>query len=545
MTRRKDVRTVALTASLSVATALLSPLAVAGPVAGVPSTSREATLNLGAADLPESRTVTQLASGATWTTIERGAPNATLFWTAEVSIPSADPAKSASPLSDEATANRVADDLQGQGIDGRVERVVSPRLADAGGELGFRVRAGEFGTQAAGADTTARIKAAGYASSVWFTGWDGDAGSVDQLRGTWSLDVLTIDPKTFKGSLAASFGEDLEQRETTGQLAAGVGAIAAVNGGFFVFDPKAGAEGDPAGAGVYGRRVLSEAVGDRPALVLDGKKPEADVERLTWDGSVSSKKTELPLDGINRVPGLIRNCGGTADDMVTSLPLHDVTCTDADEVVAFTPEFGASTPAGPGLEVILNAKGVVTAINNTRGTSVSSGDRTIQATGSDVGRLASLAAVGSKLTVSSDLAGQDGRDLKTGAADHVVNGGPLLIDNGRLEVTAARDGMVQANNPGMFYGWAHKRNPRTLAGTDAEGRIILVTADGRQTGSLGLSIQEAALVAQSLGMVEAINLDGGGSTTMVANDTVVNIPSNAGGAERAVGDALLVLPRRK
>lgn len=87
----------------------------------------------------------------------------------------------------------------------------------------------------------------------------------------------------------------------------------------------------------------------------------------------------------------------------------------------------------------------------------------------------------------------------------------------------------------------HKRNPRTIAGVDALGRTLLVTADGRQTGSLGLSIKESAEVAASLGMVDAINLDGGGSTTMVADGQVRNISSDTTG-ERPVGDALLVLP---
>ncbi len=72
---------------------------------------------------------------------------------------------------------------------------------------------------------------------------------------------------------------------------------------------------------------------------------------------------------------------------------------------------------------------------------------------------------------------------------------------------------------------------------------MLVTADGRSTASLGLSLKEEADVATSLGMVQAINLDGGGSTTAVAGGAVLNIPS--GGAERPVGDALLVLPTRK
>ena len=173
------------------------------------------------------------------------------------------------------------------------------------------------------------------------------------------------------------------------------------------------------------------------------------------------------------------------------------------------------------------------------------GGASIQAIGADVERLSALAKSGATLKLTSDLVNADGKQLMPGSSSHVVNGGPMLVRNGAIEVTAQRDGMVHENNPGMFYGWAHKRNPRTIAGTDAAGRVVLVTADGRQTGSLGLSLQESAQVAKSLGLIDAINLDGGGSTTMVANGAVVNTPSNTGGSERGVGDALVALPSRK
>jgi exopolysaccharide biosynthesis protein len=119
------------------------------------------------------------------------------------------------------------------------------------------------------------------------------------------------------------------------------------------------------------------------------------------------------------------------------------------------------------------------------------------------------------------------------------------MTNGVENITAKRDGMAhQGDSNSFYYGWVHKRNPRTIAGVDAQGRTLLVTADGRQTTALGLSIKESADVARSLGMVDAINLDGGGSTTMVVNGQVVNSPSDAAG-QRPVGDALLVLPRRR
>ena len=91
-------------------------------------------------------------------------------------------------------------------------------------------------------------------------------------------------PGPFDGRLAGSFGPDLYHRETTSQLAAAGGATAAVNAGFFVLDPASGAPGDPAGAGVYDGRVLSEATDGRPALVLHDDARGSAVRRLTWGG---------------------------------------------------------------------------------------------------------------------------------------------------------------------------------------------------------------------------------------------------------------------
>ncbi|MCE3293635.1 MAG: sporulation protein [Arthrobacter sp.] len=502
-------------------------------------------LELGAPDLPEKRTVATLAPGLTRTSITRGTPNPNLTWTAEVAIPPASSGAPVSALSDEARARAVAEKLEAAGVRARVEHVQSPQLADAGGALGYRVRAGQFPAKADSGATVAQIKAAGFAASVIYTGWDGDEGTSESTRGPWKLEVLTIDPKQFRGDLTSSFGPDLQDREKTSQLGAASGALAAVNGGYFTMDPNAGAPGDPAGAAVQDGKILSEPVGERPSLVI-GARTGTSVQRLGWEGTVTApgRAGQVTLDGVNRVPGLIRNCGG-AGDTPTSLPLHDVTCTDADEIVAFTPEFGPTTPSGPGLEVALNARGAVTAVNTSRGTEVPAGGMTLQAIGTDVENLSVLAATGSRLKVDMDLVDENGRALKIGATTDVVNGGPMLVQNGIKNVTAARDGMVRGGDSNSFYyGWVHKRNPRTIAGVDAQGRTLLVTADGRQTTSLGLSIKEAADVAQSLGMIDALNLDGGGSTAMVVDGQVVNSPSDAAG-ERAVGDAFTLLPRRK
>ncbi len=501
------------------------------------------SLPLGPADLTESRTTTTLQPGVTLTTIVRGATDPADVWTVEAKIPaggpSPDPDAPPTALSDRASADELADRLRVQGFEARVEEVVTPATADfAGGSLGWRVRVGRFADKAAADATLARMVTAGFAGGSVFTGWDGSPTA----RGPWHLQVLTIDPEKFNGEILASFGPDIENREATSTLSRAHGATAAVNAGYFVLDPASGAPGDPAGVGVYDGRLLSETIGHRPALVLRDDARRTMVERLHWVGTVKGHgHGRLTLDGIDRVPGLIRNCGGTADDVPTASPLHDFTCTDSAELVAFTPDFGQHTPSGPGLEAVLDRHDRVVSVLSPRGVTLPPGYEAVQATGSLVDDLRSTAVVGKRLRISTTLQDDRGHVVRRHSATSIVNGGPELVRDGQLHVTPRADGFVRPTDPSFYYGFSAKRNPRTFAGVDAAGRILLVTADGRSTESLGLSIVETGAVARALGMRDALNLDGGGSTTMVVDGQVINVPSDATG-ERPVGDALLILP---
>jgi exopolysaccharide biosynthesis protein len=132
------------------------------------------------------------------------------------------------------------------------------------------------------------------------------------------------------------------------------------------------------------------------------------------------------------------------------------------------------------------------------------------------------------------------RDLESGArvprtaTTHVVAGAVGLLRDGRTVVTGARDGHAS-------IGMALRRQPRTLAGVTGDGRLLLATVDGRDPKrSVGVSFPEAAAVLRWLGARDGLSLDGGGSTAMVVQGDVVNSPSD--GPERAVGDAVLVVP---
>lgn len=511
---------------------------VTGPTAAA---DRDHGLPLGPRDLPETRTVETLQPGVTLTTIVRGEPDPANGWTVEIAIPGGgdDPDPDAPPtaIADRDQADALAEALADKGFTGRVEEVTTPRVADfAGGTLGYRVRVGFHADKAEADAQLEEVLAAGFTAAAVFTGWDGTPTD----RGPWRVQLLTIDPRTFRGDLVGDFGPDLEQRETTSALSAARNATAAVNAGFFVLDPAAGAPGDPAGLGVYNGQFRSEPINGRPVFAFTDDARRASVTRFHWTGSATARHhPRLGLDGIDRVPGLIRNCGGTPDDQPTSRPLHDTTCTDADEVIAFTEHFGASTPSGPGVEAILDRHNRVTELRDPRGSALPPGTRSIQATGDQADALRALATVGTRLTIDSRLTDDRGRPARV--PDMIVNGGPELVRDGRPHATPNADGMVRPGDPSFYYGWAAKRNPRTIAGVDARGRILLATIDGRAVDSLGLSIAESARVADALGMRDAINLDGGGSTTMVANGEVINKPSDATG-ERPVGDAILILP---
>ena len=118
-----------------------------------------------------------------------------------------------------------------------------------------------------------------------------------------------------------------------------------------------------------------------------------------------------------------------------------------------------------------------------------------------------------------------------------VSGAGLLALGGREFDDWSEEGLTAAFDT--------TRHPRTMIGVDAEDAIWLITIDGRQPAiSMGMTFVELQSLARRLGLRSALNLDGGGSTTMVVGNRIVNHPSDAAGP-RPVSDALLVLPRQR
>jgi exopolysaccharide biosynthesis protein len=113
--------------------------------------------------------------------------------------------------------------------------------------------------------------------------------------------------------------------------------------------------------------------------------------------------------------------------------------------------------------------------------------------------------------------------------NNILAAGPVLIDEGEsVDHSDYTNGMVDSagGKPvGAFYTYT-RRHPRTAMGCDKSGNIYLVVVGGRSRGNAeGVTIAELTKVCEWLGMRDAINLDGGGSSTMWSRSMgVVNYP---------------------
>ena len=103
--------------------------------------------------------------------------------------------------------------------------------------------------------------------------------------------------------------------------------------------------------------------------------------------------------------------------------------------------------------------------------------------------------------------------------NHIISGGPYLVKNGEIFVDMTEQKLAAIGG----------RNPRTAIGYTKDNNLIMLTADGREGSSIGLTLNELANLMKDLGCINAMNLDGGGSTVMLIKGQVVNRPAVQGG----------------
>jgi exopolysaccharide biosynthesis protein len=460
-------------------------------------------------------------------------------WTVTVQAPATDRLTgkpSWAEVGDADWAHRAAARAREAGFTPRVERVAWPDYADTPhGTMGLRVRVGSFATQAEATTAAGPLADAGLHPRVEWSGYDAGRPADGE-----HVHVAVIDPRHFRGRVVGTHHGEVTHRETTSSVARDLGSLVGVNGGFFVMTDADGVTGTQSGLGVYDGRLESMSAGARAALVLSDNGRHVRVADVHSSAVARSGHSAHAVQGVNRKPGVLRDCGRPGS-MPTEQPRQDVTCSEADDLVAFTPAFDDPLPAGDGTQAVLDAHGRVVSVGQ-RGGRVPAGDTVLQGIGDAAHWLSGHAAQGRKITLRETLRDAHGRRIALGDGDSVVSAAPTLVQDGHVHIDAATEGVVDPKDLSFGYAWANVRQPRTMAGVDARGRILLATVDGRLPGtSEGFTIEEAARFMRALGAVQALNLDGGGSTTMTVHGRLVNDPSDATG-ERAVGDTVQVLP---
>lgn len=313
--------------------------------------------------------------------------------------------------------------------------------------------------------------------------------------------------------------------EKTSSIAMRHGAVAAINAGFFRLDTSIFA-GDAAGVLMIDSHLMSESFNNRTALFLRNSAIETRVSiaPINIRDFVIINKKELTLSGINRERR-------------------------KDEVVIYYPQFGLTTLTdNTGVEVVVR-KGRITEVVTEKGSTPIPIDGFVVSASGD--RKAELLEI-SRIRLSAKLrtavrheAGKQGfpEDSEVrrtsdafSSAEDITNGVPQLIKDGKIDITWEQEKASKS--------FVETRHPRTAVAKLKDGKFLMITVDGRSESSGGISLQDLAEYLLSLGAVDAMNLDGGGSTTMFLDGKVVNTPSDKEG-ERKIGDAILVTLRKK
>lgn len=276
--------------------------------------------------------------------------------------------------------------------------------------------------------------------------------------------------------------------ESTGAAATRHDALAAINGGFF-----ARKSGQPLGLVVIDGRLLSTPIERRAVFAITAEGHPV-IQPFTFHGSVETDTgAKIPISAVNRPP----RWGGLA---------------------VYTPEYGPLTPPHA-LHAVVVA-GTVTAFPGGR-VAIPDDGYVLSATTAERHFISRDLLLGQQVRL--DLAVSPGKIV------HAIGGGPRLVQDGEISVPFRWESFGTA--------FSRRRTSRSAVGITAAGKVLLVTIE-RSRRSTGMHLLELARLMRELGAVQAMNLDGGGSSTLVVGGRVVNVPERG---QRGVASMLLVV----
>lgn len=331
-----------------------------------------------------------------------------------------------------------------------------------------------------------------------------------------SIHVLRVDLNHIY--LASALAMDqVTGQETTSSMVIRKGALAGINGGFsFSNDPWNLYHGDPRDLLMIDGKLLSEPFSKRASFGYLSKNDSSQVpfvDQLSLNSSlVINGKDTLSLQGINRKR-------------------------DGNEMVLYTPEWGQSTLTAPGGCEWTLRKGKGWGQVNRQGSSPIPEDGfVLSASGTYAELLDSLSHKAHSVHFHDQwrsLLYPDRSPSIQHTSYHTA--GPILLLEGRM--------LSHHEAEDIRESFASTPHPRTAIGISQDRQQLwLVVADGRQPElSVGMTLPALSQFLLGLGAHEGYNLDGGGSSTMVIADKIVNSPSDP--KERRRCDALLLFAK--
>ena len=283
-------------------------------------------------------------------------------------------------------------------------------------------------------------------------------------------DNLIIEPAIASTKLAS--------RNKISKIANRENAIVAINGGYF--KPETGV---PLGTLMINQKMYTGPIYDRVAIGFFDD--EFKMDRIKLNAEVMTNLGGLKIDNINQ-PRMLST-----------------------HVIVYTTDWGTYSPQSP-------KYGTQLVVENGKLVNITSGSTEIPKNG--------FVIVGpeSKLKVFEKAKKMNlnvNMSPEWRGVNHILSGGPYLVKDGEVFIDMTEEKLSAIGG----------RNPRTAIGYTKDNNLILITADGREGSSIGLTLYELANLMKQLGCVNAMNLDGGGSTVMYVNGSVVNKPHEQGG----------------
>lgn len=298
---------------------------------------------------------------------------------------------------------------------------------------------------------------------------------------------LVIKPDTANQSLNA--------RAKIKNIAVKSNALVAVNGGYF--KPQTGV---PLGSLMIDGETLTGPIYNRVALGItqDENGTSFSMGRVNLDIKLKNKIAEINVDNINQ------------PRMLSTYTL------------LYTDKWGKISPAPPkyGANALVE-EGKVTKISASP-IEIPQGAYVISAPYSKIDELQKLKNLSLEINYPDEFKG----------ASHIIGAGPYLLKDGKIFVDIEEEKLLSVGG----------KNPRSAIGYTEDNSLVIVTVDGREKTSVGMTLNQLASLMKGLGCVNAMNFDGGSSTVMYVAGNVVNSPVNAGGVP--ISNALVVSEKK-